>query len=235
MASSDAAFKAGHPESDVRSAALELDIPKQDIPKLDIPNGHPELTADPSFEAAFDAAFDALFDAAFEPGHPKLTADPRVTTRQFEKAWIDYVDPPTGCSWWTSLEDAITQGMIEERRSKWIGPNSISCGAFRIHAPENKSINNTNYQKIVTFEFFLWSDVIPQPTFEYLKRKIAQTLGVSTTDFFFETLSGKKLDAKEKMLTCFTDEVADAQDTINGQKLVDIRMVVPFLEWTLAE
>ena len=83
MASSDAAFKAGHPESDVRSAALELDIPKQDIPKLDIPNGHPELTA-----------------------------DPRVTTRQFEKAWIDYVDPylkdekawinyvdpPTGCS-----------------------------------------------------------------------------------------------------------------------------------------
>ena len=126
MASSDAAFKAGHPESDVRSAALELDIPKQDIPKLDIPNGHPELTADPSFEAAFDAAFDALFDAAFEPGHPELTADPRVTTRQFEKAWIDYVDPPTGCSWWTSLEDAITQGMIEERRSKWIGPNSIS-------------------------------------------------------------------------------------------------------------
>lgn len=145
------------------------------------------------------------------------------------------------------LKDAITQGLIEERRSKCLGPNSNGidtfCGAFRIHAPENKSSNNTNYQKVVTFEFFLWSDVEPQPKFEYVKRKIAQTVDVNTADFFFETLSGKKLDAKEKMLTCFTDEVADAQDTIDGQKLdtinglklVNIRMVVPFLDWTLAE
>ncbi len=194
----------------VMSAALELDIPKQDILKLDIPNGHPELTADPS-----------------------------VTTRQFEKAWINYVAPPTGCSWWTSLEDAITQGMIEERRSKWIGPNRHGIdafrGAFRIHAPENKSFRNTNYQKVVTFEFFLWTDVDPQPTFEYLKRKVAQSVDVNTTEFFFETLSGKKLDANKKML----DEHEDlpvGQDTINGQKLVDIRMVVPILlEWTLVK
>ena len=155
-----------------------------------------------------------------------------------------------GCSWWTAedhqlaspvgpfLKDAITQGLIEERRSKCLGPNSNGidtfCGAFRIHAPENKSFNNTNYQKVVTFEFFLWTDVDPQPNFEYVKRKIAQSVDVNTTDFFFETLSGKKLDANKKMLD--EHEVADeAQDTINGQKLVDIRMVVPFLEWTLAE
>ena len=161
------------------------------------------------------------------PGDP-----PFPDLKEFEKAWINYVDLP-----FPDLKDAITQGMIEERRSKCLGPNSNGndtfCGAFRIHAPENKSFNNTNYQKVVTFEFFLWTDIDPKPTFEYLKRKVAQTLKVSTTKFFFETLSGKKLDANEKMLTCYTDEVADAQDTINGQKLADIRMVVPFLEWTL--
>ena len=167
--------------------------------------------------------------------------------------------PSLACSGWTAednqlasfvgpfLKDAITQGLIEERRSKCLGPNSNGidtfCGAFRIHAPENKSSNNTNYQKVVTFEFFLWSDVEPQPKFEYVKRKIAQTVDVNTADFFFETLAGKRLNANETMLTCYTDEAAPAQDTINGQKLdtingrklVDIRMVVPFLDWTLAE
>ena len=148
------------------------------------------------------------------------------------------------------LKDAITQGLIEERRSKCLGPNSNGidtfCGAFRIHAPENKSSNNTNYQKVVTFEFFLWSDVEPQPTFEYVKRKIAQTVDVNTADFFFETLAGKRLNANETMLTCYLRDKlmsSPAQDTINGQKLdtingrklVDIRMVVPFLDWTLAE
>ena len=164
--------------------------------------------------------------------HPPPGDPPFPDLKEFEKAWINYVDPP-----FPELKDAITQGMIEERRSKCLGPNSNGndtfCGAFRIHAPENKSFNKTNYQKVVTFEFFLWTDVDPQPTFEYLKRKVAQTVDVSTSDFFFETLSGKRLHANKKMLD--EHEVADAQDTINGQKLVDIRMVVPFLEWTLAE
>jgi hypothetical protein len=220
-----ASFDPWHPELNVRSAALELDTPKLDIPKLDIQNGHPEPTADTTTEQFENAWIDYV--------------DPYLKD---EKAWINYVDPPTGCSWWASLEDAITQGMIEERRSKWIGPNSKGIdafrGAFRIHAPENKSFNNTNYQKIVTFEFFLWTNVVPQPTFEYLKRKVAQTVDVHTTDFFFETLSGKKLDANKKMLDEHDDLPVgqDTYDFIYTRKCVDIRMVVPILlEWTFAE
>ena len=235
MASFDAAFKAGHADPTMKFTA------------------DPRMTTS-QFNKAWQDYVGYHRRAELFPGGSSQEA-PGMPPSVAHGLHGAFGVPSLGCSWWTAednqlaspvgpfLKDAITQGLIEERRSKCLGPDSNGidtfCGAFRIHAPENKSFNNTNYQKVVTFEFFLWSDVDPQPKFEYVKRKIAQTVDVSTTDFFFETLSGKRLSANEKMLTCYTDEVADAQDNevtcyINGQKLVDIRMVVPFLEWTLA-
>jgi hypothetical protein len=54
----------------------------------------------------------------------------------------------------------------------------LALGAFRINPPANKSVNNSFLYKSVTFEYFVCSDVKPQPNFEYMKREIAKAVSV---------------------------------------------------------
>ncbi|CAE8582673.1 unnamed protein product [Polarella glacialis] len=95
------------------------------------------------------------------------------------------------------LNDAVTGGLIAERRAKYLGSGKqwadTFCGAFRVHPP--KSHANQNFSKMKTFEYFLWSDIKPQPSLDYLKRTIAYFVDVRTCDFYFETMAGTKLDA----------------------------------------
>ena len=41
---------------------------------------------------------------------------------------------------------------------------STFVGAFRINPPETAEV--PNFDRIVPFEFFLWSDIDPQPNFD---------------------------------------------------------------------
>ena len=42
----------------------------------------------------------------------------------------------------------------------------------------------------------MWSDVQPQPNFDYIKKRIAKAINVKATDFRFEKTGNTKLDYK---------------------------------------
>ena len=93
----------------------------------------------------------------------------------------------------TRIESAVTNGYIEERRAKYLGAGgqwtSTFVGAFRINPPETAEV--PIFDRIVPFEFFLWSDIDPQPYFDYVKKTIAAAIEVKRSQFFFETMSGR--------------------------------------------
>merc|ERR1712110_1033326 len=72
---------------------------------------------------------------------------------------------------------------------------STFVGTFLIHPPRvtAQTRKGDHFTKINKFEFFLWSNVAPQPTFDYLKRRISKATGVKTGDFQLETRWGAKM------------------------------------------
>jgi len=110
------------------------------------------------------------------------------------------------------LVDAIVKndGMIQERRQKYIDKwRSTFVGSFCIHPPQvtqNRSADK--FKKINMFEFFLWSNITPQPKIDYIKKKIMEATGVRTSEFKLETMSGQQVpydslakDIYERMVT----------------------------------
>ena len=142
------------------------------------------------------------------------------------------------------LQDAVTAGLIEERRRKYLGANSewktdTFRGAFRISPPDNlvknmksSEMHGDNFKNMKTFEYFLWADAEPQPTFEVLKKLIAKAIHVKTGFFYFTVpQSGQQLFAKDIMLDEL--EALNANDFIgpedNQRKVVDI--VIQEVAW----
>ena len=127
------------------------------------------------------------------------------------------------------IESAVLKGYVEERRAKYLDRasgqwTSTFVGAFRINPPESTEV--PNFDRIVPFEFFLWSDVDPQPNFDYVKKTIAAAVEVKRSQFFFETMSGKKLEAQSIMAEEHESLIAagEASELLNGKHLIDIRI-----------
>lgn len=126
------------------------------------------------------------------------------------------------------LCEAITKGLISERRSKYVDPDrwhSTFEGAFRV-SPPSKLPAGSKFNKIKTFEYFMWKDVKPQPTFDNLKDTIGRAIGVGRGDFGLATKAGKQLHRESIMLPEFyglppSEEVGDRK-----WKIVDIEVVV---------
>eukprot|EP00928_Gymnodinium_smaydae_P059344 TRINITY_DN42645_c0_g1_i1.p1 TRINITY_DN42645_c0_g1~~TRINITY_DN42645_c0_g1_i1.p1 ORF type:complete len:340 (+),score=103.55 TRINITY_DN42645_c0_g1_i1:136-1020(+) len=128
------------------------------------------------------------------------------------------------------LEQAIFQGLIEERREKYLNKekwHATFCGTFRVNPPKRRIRHQD--RDMAVFEYFLWSDIKPQqPTFESLKQTIARTVGVKTSDFYFETMTGAKLDRSTAILDAYNDLVKSSGtkfEQLAGKSLVDIRIV----------
>ena len=129
---------------------------------------------------------------------------------------------------------AVAKGYIKERRAMYLGAGgqwtSTFVGAFRINPPESTEV--PNFDRIVPFEFFLWSDVDPQPNFDYVKKMIAAAVEVKRSQFFFETMSGKKICAQSMVAEELETLIAagEASELLNGKHLIDIRIVAKVRE-----
>lgn len=110
------------------------------------------------------------------------------------------------------LVDAIVQkGLIEERRQKYLTRwASTFIGSFRIFPPEvtDASRNADILRKISKFEFFMWSNIRPQPTIDYIKQRIGQATRLHASHFKLATMWGEQLpynavaiEAYERLLT----------------------------------
>ena len=97
----------------------------------------------------------------------------------------------------------MLRGCIEERRVKYLDSwASTFAGIIRVNPPLTVPLGwkYWNFKKVKAFEFFLWSDIVPQPTFDYIKRRLADAVGVKASDFKFVTESGGRIDYKSIVL-----------------------------------
>ena len=87
------------------------------------------------------------------------------------------------------------------------------------------------FKKLKTFEFFLWSDLRNQPTFEYIKGRIAKALQVRSSQFHFETISGTKLDYRSVALNEKTSQEGEAM----GSQKKKRASMVPRSTWAVLD
>ncbi|CAE7549675.1 unnamed protein product [Symbiodinium natans] len=139
--------------------------------------------------------------------------------------------PATEGLYMCHLTDAIlgVDGQQRRRAKYFKTKNGLSwkqefCGAFAVQKPEAKT--QDNFDRIHSFEYFLWS-TWPE-NFDCIKKKIAQAVLVSTSDFRLETMDGERIpkdaDCIEKL------EELSAKDRscemLEKKPLVRIKIVV---------
>ena len=72
------------------------------------------------------------------------------------------------------LEDCIFRDRVEERRVKYLDSwASTFREMFHIKPPtgNTRGAVGRQFKRMHAIEFFLWSDISPQPTFDYVKQR----------------------------------------------------------------
>ena len=130
------------------------------------------------------------------------------------------------------LEDCVLHSYLEEHRVKYLSSMDYALtfhGAFHVHPPKlcGREWHNRQLRKIKTFEYFLWSDVRRQPTFECIKRRISNAVKVPTNCFHFETLLGEKIDYRSIALAEYDKQcnTSAQHEFLLGKPVIPIRLV----------
>lgn len=131
----------------------------------------------------------------------------------------------------------IQRGCLTERRAKYLdGWSSTFLGTFRINPPTQARVKRGArwFQgvDIPPFEFFLWSNVEPQPTVDFIKKMISAATKLRTGEFRLETVCGQRLEYNQKALDAFRQclksgsSIWASGELIYKQPVVDLCIVL---------
>lgn len=132
-----------------------------------------------------------------------------------------------------SFVKAILSHTIPERQSKYLklSPDTF-VGTFSIVPHDMLSVTDSDsalrLHNVKEFEFFMWTNIDKQPTLDYIKKRIAQAVGVKTSDFAFETRYGVPLNYFEIAIETLArlSKPGCSFSTLAGKPLVEI-IIVP--------